>query len=153
MYRSLVEGTGHYKCYKPALHTIKPDQYSKAVNNGKKLAWKKKSKKRMVLIGLYLHACQDRYAHGLRTEKIKHLGKTDDYRYDYTGKIYKSRSSHITPKFKKVSQWKKNNRLRKTVEATKSYLQVVKKRLNSKRKGSVKRAKNVDEIVTKFFDE
>lgn len=27
------------------------------------------------------------------------------------------------------------------------------KRLNSKRKGTVKRAKNVDEIVTKFFDE
>ena len=128
-------------CYKPALHTIKPDQYSKAVNNGKKLAWKKKSKKRMVLIGLYLHACQDRYAHGLKTENIKHVGETDDYRYDYAGKIFKSRSSRITPKFKEVSvsQWKRNNRLRKTVEATKSYLQVVKKRLNSKRKGTVKR--------------
>ena len=107
----------------------------------------------MALIGLWLHASQDRYAHGLEAEKIKHVGKTDNYTYDYKGKPFKTRKKPFNPKFKKVSKWKKNDRFKKTVEATESYLKKVKKALNKRKAGTVKTAKNIDKIVTKFYGE
>lgn len=152
MYRSLAKDTNHYLYYKPDLHTIDKGTFNKAQGMGKKLA-SKKSKKRMALIGLWLHACQDRYVHGLKPENIKHTDKTDNYSYDYKGKYFinKKRSKQLVPEFKEVSKWKNNNRLSETVEITKSYLSGVKKKLNANKKGTVKKSKNIDKIVTDFF--
>ncbi len=153
MYQSLLKGTNHFKYSKPHLHTIGSKQYNRARKMGKKIASKKKTKKRMALIGLWLHASQDRYAHGLDPENIKHVEKTDNYTYDYKGKPFKTRKKLFNPKFKKVSKWKKNNRFKKTVEATEDYLKKVKKALNKRKTGTVKKAKNIDKIVTKFYGE
>lgn len=45
----------------------------------------------------------------------------------------------------------KNKRFKKTVEATEDYLKKVKKALNKKKPGTVKKAKDIDKIVTDFY--
>ena len=54
-------------------------------------------------------------------------------------------------KFKMVSDWKKNKRLRLTVEDTEKYLKNIKKILNAQSKDTVKAGGDLDSIVTAYF--
>lgn len=78
------------KKYKPDLHKISKSKYKKAAGKAKKIGKSNKEiEKNLILIGMWLHTRQDRWTHGLKSQKIKHKSKTDNYLYDFNWKTKK----------------------------------------------------------------
>ena len=139
--------------YKPDLHKVSKTRYNKAKKVPKSIKKVKGYRKKLVLIGIWLHVLQDRWSHGLKSEKIKHErgknNRTDNYMYDYNKK---------TKKYKKYSYkklLKKNKRLIHTVNDTRKYLKVAKKELNKEKlpnnqKRVGKQKNNINQINKKI---
>ena len=138
------------KKYKPDLHKISKSKYKKAAGKAKKIGKSNKEiEKKLILIGMWLHARQDRWAHGLKSQKIKHKNKTDNYLYDFNWKTKKFSKKFKKKKVAKLS--KKNKRLKSTIKDTKSYLRNAKDAINSKHSERVKNKGNVDEAIKNYF--
>lgn len=113
---------------KVRLHRITKKRYKKGQSQKfikSKIKKIKNRKKKLVLIGLWLHPLQDRWSHGLREQGRKHTKRTDDVHYDYVNGKYKK---------VKLTKLESNRRLNNTIKVTKKYLKNAKKVMGIKNK-------------------
>lgn len=110
----------------------------------KKIKSKILFEKKLALMGLWLHARQDKWAHGFYNKR-KHTDKSDNIEYDYRSYMDKKTKKHKYKKIKYKKLLKKNKRLKETIKNTKDYLKIAKAALKRKYNEDFKHNKYIGE--------